>query len=174
VPLPFATCVIADKSTSFPACAVFLNNPEKRKWHLSFKDGGKGGPNREDPYYCAVELKSAYRGTHYTITTSPDLPGRDPKLWAIQGSNTGRDGESLTRPSIWCGLTWRTKGRGWKAIRGADCRTPQGPAQTPPSRWFTLPLAGQGTCKTLPSQDHQVCRGRCSNDCGCSLACHMP
>jgi hypothetical protein len=74
-----------------PACAIFLNNPEKRKWYLSFKDGGKGGPTRGDPYYCAVELKSAYRLTHFTVTTSPDMPDRDPKSWAIQGSNTGRD-----------------------------------------------------------------------------------
>lgn len=74
-----------------PACAVFLNNPEKRKWYVGFKDGGNGGPTEDEPYYCAVEFKDAFTLTHFTTTTAPDMPDRDPKVWAIQGSNTGRD-----------------------------------------------------------------------------------
>ncbi len=74
-----------------PACAIFLNNPEKRKWYVGFRDGGKGGPTKDAPYYCAVEFKDAFVLTHFTITTAPDMPGRDPLVWAIQGSNTGRE-----------------------------------------------------------------------------------
>ncbi len=74
-----------------PACAIFLNNPEKRKWYVGFRDGGNGGPTKDAPYYCAVEFKDAFVLTHFTITTAPDMPGRDPKVWAIQGSNSGRD-----------------------------------------------------------------------------------
>jgi len=73
-----------------PACAIFLNRPGKMKWYVGFKDGGYGGPTRANPYFAAVELKGAFTLTHFTITASPDMPGRDPKAWAIQGSNTGK------------------------------------------------------------------------------------
>jgi len=76
-----------------PACSIFLNNPEKRKWYVGFKDGGRGGPTRAEPYYCAVEFRNAFILTHFTLTTAPDMPDRDPKSWAIQGSNTGKDDE---------------------------------------------------------------------------------
>ncbi|MCX6879993.1 MAG: hypothetical protein NTW21_40260 [Verrucomicrobia bacterium] len=76
-----------------PACAIFLNKPEHRKWYVSFKDGGKGGPTKSAPYYCAVQLKEPAALTHFTLTTSPDMPDRDPMSWAIQASNTGRDND---------------------------------------------------------------------------------
>jgi hypothetical protein len=73
-----------------PAAGIFMNKPEQVKWYVDFKEGGYGGPSREDPYYCAIELKDAFILTHFTITTGgPDMPDRDPKQWAIQGSNTG-------------------------------------------------------------------------------------
>jgi hypothetical protein len=72
-----------------PACAIFLNRPESRKWYVGFKDGGNGGPTEDDPYYCAVQLKKPYVLTHFTITTAGDMPDRDPRQWAIQGSMTG-------------------------------------------------------------------------------------
>ena len=74
-----------------PACAIFLNKPVKRKWYVSFRDGGKGGPTKKAPYFCAVELKGPFVLTHFTLTTAADMPGRDPKSWAIQGSNSGND-----------------------------------------------------------------------------------
>jgi len=76
-----------------PPCAIFLNNPDGRKWYLGFLDGGNGGPTEAAPYYCAVELKDPVALTHFTITVSPDMPGRDPKQWAIQGSMTGKDND---------------------------------------------------------------------------------
>ncbi|MHC4502945.1 MAG: hypothetical protein ACYTFI_06550 [Planctomycetota bacterium] len=76
-----------------PACAVFLNRPQNRKWYVGFKDGGNGGPTDVGPYYVAVELAKPVVLTHFTITTSPDMPGRDPKTWAIQGSNSGEEGD---------------------------------------------------------------------------------
>jgi len=76
-----------------PPCAIFLNHPENRKWYLGFLDGGNGGPTEEVPYYCAVELKDPVALTHFTITTSPDMPDRDPMKWGIQGSETGKDGD---------------------------------------------------------------------------------
>ncbi len=76
-----------------PPCSIFLNHPESRKWYLGFLDGGNGGPTEAAPYYCAVELTNEVALTHFTITTSPDMPDRDPKKWAIQGSMTGKDGE---------------------------------------------------------------------------------
>ena len=76
-----------------PACAIFLNNPEKRKWYVGYKDGGNGGPTKKAPYYAAVEFAKPFVLTHFTFTTAPDMPGRDPKVWAIQGSNTGKDGD---------------------------------------------------------------------------------
>ena len=33
-----------------PACKIFMNNPEKDKWYLGYKDGGKGGPTKEAPF----------------------------------------------------------------------------------------------------------------------------
>jgi len=67
--------------------------PEDKKWYVGFKDGGYGGPTDAAPYYLAVQLRNAHILTHFTVTTSHDAPGRDPKTWAIQGSNTGRDGD---------------------------------------------------------------------------------
>lgn len=74
-----------------PACAIFLNKPATRKWYVSFVDGGQGGPTDDDPYFCAVELDQPHVLTHFTLTTAGDMPDRDPKRWAIQGSNTGEE-----------------------------------------------------------------------------------
>ncbi len=75
-----------------PAAGIFMNKPEQTKWYVDFKEGGYGGPSKEDPYFCAIELKDAFTLTHFTITTGgPDVPDRDPKEWAIQGSNTGAE-----------------------------------------------------------------------------------
>ena len=74
-----------------PACALFLNKPEQRRWYVSFNDGGYGGPTEESPYCVAVQFAQPYVLTHFTITTASDMPGRDPLAWAIQGSNTGQD-----------------------------------------------------------------------------------
>ncbi|MCY2926642.1 MAG: hypothetical protein NT031_14620, partial [Planctomycetota bacterium] len=67
-----------------PACAIFLNKPEQRKWYVSFADGGYGGPTEDSPYYAAVQFAQPYVLTHFTMTTAPDMPGRDPLVWAIQ------------------------------------------------------------------------------------------
>jgi hypothetical protein len=73
-----------------PAAGIFMNKPEQVRWYVDFKEGGYGGPSKVDPYYCAIELKDAFVLTHFTITTGgPDVPDRDPKQWAIQGSNSG-------------------------------------------------------------------------------------
>jgi hypothetical protein len=74
-----------------PASAIFWNKPETKKWYVGFKDGGYGGPTKEKPYFCAVELKAPVILTHFTLTTAPDMPGRDPKAWAVQGSNDGKE-----------------------------------------------------------------------------------
>lgn len=74
-----------------PASAIVWNKPESKKWYVGFKDGGYGGPTKEKPYFLAVELKEAVVLTHFTLTTSPDMPDRDPKSWAIQGSNDGKE-----------------------------------------------------------------------------------
>jgi len=74
-----------------PASAIFWNKPESKKWYVGFKDGGNGGPTTAAPYFAAVELKEPVTLTHFTLTTSSDMPDRDPKSWVIQGSNTGRD-----------------------------------------------------------------------------------
>ena len=76
-----------------PAAAIFMNQPEQKKWYVSFKEGGDGGPTHEDPYFAAVRFKDAFVLTHFTITTAPDAPDRDPREWAIQGSNTGEEGD---------------------------------------------------------------------------------
>ena len=73
-----------------PASAIFWNKPETKKWYVGFKDGGYGGPTKAKPYFCAVELREPTILTHFTLTTSPDMPDRDPKSWAVQGSNTGK------------------------------------------------------------------------------------
>ncbi|MCY2928909.1 MAG: hypothetical protein NTV86_05335 [Planctomycetota bacterium] len=78
-----------------PACAIFLNKPVDLKWYVGFKDGGYGGPTMKAPYFAAIQLKEAYFLTHFTVTPSGDMPARDPREWAIQGSNTGRDWKTL-------------------------------------------------------------------------------
>ncbi len=74
-----------------PACGIFLNKPEQRRWYVSFAEGGYGGPTEDSPYFAAVQFAQPYVLTHFTVTTGPDMPGRDPLVWAIQGSNTGRE-----------------------------------------------------------------------------------
>ncbi|MCY2929681.1 MAG: hypothetical protein NTV86_09350 [Planctomycetota bacterium] len=76
-----------------PAASVFYNDPDNKKWYVSYHDGGYGGPTDAAPYYIAVQLKHPYTLTHFTIASSGDKPERDPKVWAIQGSNTGKDGD---------------------------------------------------------------------------------
>ncbi|MCY2931697.1 MAG: hypothetical protein NTV86_19830 [Planctomycetota bacterium] len=76
-----------------PAAAVFYNDPDNKKWYVAYHDGGYGGPTEAAPYYIAVQLKHPYTLTHFTIASSGDKPERDPKVWAIQGSNTGKDGD---------------------------------------------------------------------------------
>ncbi|MEI7836408.1 MAG: hypothetical protein WCK05_08340 [Planctomycetota bacterium] len=73
-----------------PAVAIFMNRPSSMKWYVGFRDGGNGGPTQATPYFLAVELRDAFTLTHFTVTASPDMPDRDPKEWAIQGSNTGK------------------------------------------------------------------------------------
>ncbi|MCX6873614.1 MAG: hypothetical protein NTW21_07375 [Verrucomicrobia bacterium] len=76
-----------------PASAIVWNIPEDKKWYVSFHDGGYGGPTDAKPYFLAVQLKEAHVLTHFTIASSQDKPLRDPKTWAIQGSDSGKDGE---------------------------------------------------------------------------------
>ncbi|MCY2929405.1 MAG: hypothetical protein NTV86_07895 [Planctomycetota bacterium] len=72
-----------------PACSIFLNRPAEKVWYVGFKDGGMGGPTEEAPYFTAIQLKNAYKLTHFTLTTAGNMPDRDPKSWALQGSNSG-------------------------------------------------------------------------------------
>ncbi len=75
-----------------PAAGIFMNKPEQTRWYVDFKEGGYGGPSREGPYFTAIQFKDAFILTHFTVTPSgPDAPDRDPKDWAIQGSNTGAE-----------------------------------------------------------------------------------
>ena len=77
-----------------PAVGIFMNHPEKTKWYVAFRESGNGGPSTADPYFAAIEFKDAFTLTHFTITTAgKDNPDRDPKHWAIQGSNTGNEGD---------------------------------------------------------------------------------
>ncbi|MCY2925220.1 MAG: hypothetical protein NT031_07235, partial [Planctomycetota bacterium] len=76
-----------------PAASVFYNDPDNKKWYVAYHDGGYGGPTDAAPYYIAVQLKNPYTLTHFTIASSTDKPERDPRVWAIQGSNTGKDGD---------------------------------------------------------------------------------
>ena len=76
-----------------PAVAVFANDPDNKQWYVSYCDGGYGGPTEAAPYHIAVQLKHPYTLTHFTIASNDDKPERDPKTWAIQGSNTGKDGD---------------------------------------------------------------------------------
>ncbi len=82
-----------------PAAAVFFNKPENVKWYVGFVDGGAGGPTAENPYFVSVKFAKPFALTHFTITTSQDMPDRDPRSWAIQGSNTGdgKDWEDIYR-----------------------------------------------------------------------------
>lgn len=93
-----------------PAYKIFMNDPENSKWHVGFKEGGKGGPTKDEPYTVMVQLKEPTILTHFTMTTNksqPVLPDRDPREWAIQGSRTengrtsmfARPGDERTVPS---------------------------------------------------------------------------
>ena len=73
-----------------PACSIFLNRPVDIKWYVGFVDGGYGGPTARAPYFAAIQLKEPYFLTHFTITPGNDMPNRDPREWAIQGSTTGK------------------------------------------------------------------------------------
>jgi len=33
-----------------PAAGIFMNKPEQTKWYVAFREGGYGGPSRQDPY----------------------------------------------------------------------------------------------------------------------------
>ncbi|MCY2925521.1 MAG: hypothetical protein NT031_08785, partial [Planctomycetota bacterium] len=79
-----------------PAVAIVLNRPSTMKWYVGFRDGGNGGPTQAAPYFLAIEFKDAFYLTHFTVTTSPDMPDRDPREWGIQGSNTGKPNDWVT------------------------------------------------------------------------------
>lgn len=77
-----------------PASAIVWNMlDEDKKWYVGFKDGGYGGPTNEKPYFLAIQLKAPHILTHFTVATSADKPLRDPRTWALQGSNTGDDND---------------------------------------------------------------------------------
>jgi len=79
---------------------VFDNRlgPGNDKWCC-----GKGGGIPEEGLWVTAELEEPYRLTHFTVSSANDVPGRDPTVWEIQGSNDGsnfatifsHDGESL-------------------------------------------------------------------------------
>ena len=53
-----------------------------------------GGP----PQWVAVQFDKPYVLTHFTLAAGNDVPGRDPNLWSIEGSN---DGSSWTPIYQW-------------------------------------------------------------------------
>ncbi|MDE0636315.1 MAG: hypothetical protein OXI43_10760 [Candidatus Poribacteria bacterium] len=42
-----------------------------------------------------AEFEEAYALTHFTVSSANDVPGRDPTVWEIQGSNDGEDFETI-------------------------------------------------------------------------------
>ncbi len=38
-----------------------------------------------------AEFEEAYALTHFTVSSANDVPGRDPTVWEVQGSNDGDD-----------------------------------------------------------------------------------
>lgn len=38
-----------------------------------------------------AEFEEEYALTHFTVSSANDVPGRDPSVWEIQGSNNGED-----------------------------------------------------------------------------------
>ena len=43
------------------------------------------------PEWIYVQFSQVYVLTHFTITSGNDVPGRDPDIWSIQGSNDGTE-----------------------------------------------------------------------------------
>jgi len=54
-------------------------------------------PTPDAPVWVAVEFKSAVSISHFTVTSGNDTPTRDPRDWAIQGSNDGTTYQNIYR-----------------------------------------------------------------------------
>ncbi len=54
---------------------------------------GRGGGIPEEGLHITAEFEEPHALTHFTVSSANDVPGRDPTVWEIQGSN---DGEEFT------------------------------------------------------------------------------
>ncbi|MEZ5304184.1 MAG: PEP-CTERM sorting domain-containing protein [Verrucomicrobiales bacterium] len=50
---------------------------------------GTSGVGDEAPQIVGVNLNANRLLTHFTVTSSNDTPGRDPRIWTMEGSNDG-------------------------------------------------------------------------------------
>lgn len=66
---------------------VFDNRlgPSNDKWCC-----GRGGGIPEEGLHVTAELEKPHRLTHFTVASANDVPGRDPTVWEVQGSNDGK------------------------------------------------------------------------------------
>ena len=69
---------------------VFDNTlgPGNAKWCC-----GVGGGIPDEGLHVTAEFEDIYALTHFTVSSANDVPGRDPTVWEVQGSN---DGEEFT------------------------------------------------------------------------------
>ena len=62
-----------------------LLGPSNDKWCC-----GRGGGIPEEGLHVTAELEKPHRLTHFTVASANDVPGRDPTVWEVQGSNDGK------------------------------------------------------------------------------------
>ena len=76
---------------------VFDNilGPGNDKWCC-----GPGAGIPEEGLHITVELDDPQALTHFTVSSANDVPGRDPTVWEIQGSNDGANFTTIFSQSV--------------------------------------------------------------------------
>ena len=71
---------------------VFDNRlgPSNDKWCC-----GKGGGIPDEGLWVMAEFDEPYALTHFTVSSANDVPARDPTVWEVQGSNDGKDFDTI-------------------------------------------------------------------------------
>ncbi|MBK1832507.1 discoidin domain-containing protein [Roseibacillus ishigakijimensis] len=97
VETPAETGTFFNWKTITATSQAYFNAPEGA---FNIFDNRIGGANdkwccESPPQAVTLEMHGSYSLTHFTVTSSNDSPERDPREWAIQGSNDGVTWENI-------------------------------------------------------------------------------
>ena len=68
--------------------------------------GSEGGTFPGQPIWVEATFEDTFVLTHFTVASANDTPGRDPRVWEIQGSNDGVTYETIHREDDSANSVW--------------------------------------------------------------------